>query len=143
MIAIKNEPSIVIRGIFWLWSFLFYVITYKEIDLLISESFGERKIMMVAITAFLLLVYIILYLCIMMDNIIKKYFSRLEFLLFMGGLIISVLFIFALRHNATLPIRYQHLYDYHVSKKLKNMRKRTSVLQKQRLSYLSDLRSGA
>ena len=101
---IVKKTSLIIRGIFWFWSLLFFLITVSEIKQLNAESIGERKFFMLLVTSFLLLIHICLYLIIVIDNSRKKYFSKLEFVLFVAGLIISILFFLALRNNVNIII---------------------------------------
>ena len=88
--------------IFWIWAFLFYGIVITEILQLSLKSIGEPKIMMILGTGFLLLVFTAIFLSIVVDNFTNKYFSKLETIVYIGALITTVIFYFALRNNANL-----------------------------------------
>ena len=90
-------PSKAIRGIFWLWTVIFYVSTIAEIVQLSQKSFGEQKIFMLFFTGFLLLIYIAIYLTIAIDNFSTKYLSKFELVFFIIGILISIIFFFVLR----------------------------------------------
>lgn len=102
---LKRPPAKIIRGIFWFWTLLFYAIAITEIHELSAQSIGERKIMMLFITGFLFIVHLAMYLAVMFDNIRKKYFSKLELILCLGGGVIYCIFFFAMRNNAGIIIQ--------------------------------------
>ncbi|PXY38664.1 hypothetical protein DMB65_21750 [Flavobacterium cheongpyeongense] len=102
----NQPPSKITRGIFWVWTLIFYITTIAEIVQLFVKSFGEQKIFMVFSTGLLLLIYIAIYLTIIMDNFSQKYFSKFELLFFIIGILISVIFFFTLRNNANIVISY-------------------------------------
>ena len=102
----NQQPSKIIRGIFWFWTLIFYVTTIVEISQLSVKSFGEQKIFMIFYTGLLLLIYIVIYLTIMINNLSTKYFSKFEFIFFIIGILIAVVFFFALRNNANIVIKY-------------------------------------
>ena len=106
MNKLKQSPSKLTLGVFWFWTLLYYVIATVEIIQLASKSIGESKIFMIVITGFLLLIHIAIYLSIMVNNIVKRYFSKLELIACIGGVIISMVFFVVMKNNANITIRY-------------------------------------
>ena len=102
----NQPPTKTIRGIFWFWTLLYYANTTYEIIQLSIKSFGEQMLFIFVSTAFLLIIYIAIYLTIMIHNFTEKYFSKLELIFFIIGILITIAFFFAFRNNTNIVIQY-------------------------------------